>query len=138
MQARPFGTFTAPLARVEFVGTTPLGRRLIGPIVGGRIEGPVLNATQRGTSAADWLLRGPDGTTVIDVRMALRTDDGAFLYLSYSGRADWSGGVGSGPVYSAFRFDTDDERYRWLTSRLVVGRGQVGEDHGEYDLQLLD
>ncbi len=138
MQARPFGTFTAPLARVEFVGTTPLGRRLIGPIVGARLEGPHLAATQRGTSAADWLLRGPDGTTLVDVRIAMRTDDGAFLYISYAGRADWSGGIGSGPVYSAFRFDTEDPRYRWLNRRLVAGRGMVFEDHGEYDLFLLD
>lgn len=138
MQARPFGTFHAPLARVEFLGTTPRGHRLIGPLVGARLDGPVLAATQRGTSAADWLLRGPDGTTVIDVRIAMRTDDGAHLYITYDGRADWSGGIGSGPVYSAFRFDTDDPRYRWLTRRLVVGRGQVCEDHGEYALFLLD
>ncbi|KRF00978.1 hypothetical protein ASG88_11305 [Nocardioides sp. Soil777] len=137
MQLQPFGTFTAPLGRVEFVGDTPRGRRLIGPIVGARIDGEHLRADQRGTSAADWLLTGPDGATVIDVRISFRCDDGAFVQIAYTGRADWAGGVGSGPVYSAFRFETEDERYRWLHSRIVVGKGQVHPDHGTYDLFLL-
>lgn len=137
MDLQPFGTFTAPLNRVEFVGSTPRGRRMVGPIVDARLEGPHVSASQRGTSAADWLLTAPDGSTVIDVRISLRTDDGAFIQVTYSGRADWSGGVGSGPVHSAFRFDTEDSRYRWLNSRLVLGKGQVELDHGAYDLFLL-
>ena len=137
MELRPFGTFTAPLGRVEFVGDTPRGRRLIGPIVHARIQGEHLRATQRGRSAADWLLTGPDGATVIDVRISFRTDDGAFVHVTYSGRTNWARGVGSGAVYSAFRFETEDERYRWLHSRLVVGKGRVHPDHGVYDLYLL-
>ncbi|WP_159083500.1 DUF3237 domain-containing protein [Nocardioides terrigena] len=137
MQLQPFGTFTAPLERVEFVGTTPRGRRLVGPIVNARLQGEHVRASQRGRSAADWLITGPGGATVIDVRISLRCDDGAFLQVSYSGRTDWAGGVGSGAVYSAFRFETGDDRYRWLHSRLVVGKGQVHEDHGVYDLFLL-
>ncbi|KQY56150.1 hypothetical protein ASD11_16950 [Aeromicrobium sp. Root495] len=138
MQATPFGTFTAPLAKVELRADGPRGHRLVGPIVGGRFEGPHLNADQRGTSAADWLLWGPDGTVVVDVRISLRTDDGAFIQVTYDGKADWSDGVGSGPVYSAFRFDTSDERYSWLTGRLVVGRAEVGPTQGVYTLSLLD
>lgn len=138
MDLQPFGRMAAPLAPVEFVGTTPRGQRLVGPIVNARLEGPYVQATQRGTSGADWLLMAPDGTTLVDVRISWRTDDGAFLYLSYTGRADWVDGVGSGPVYSAMRFDTDDERYIWLTKRLIIGKGQVQLDRGHYDLYLLD
>jgi hypothetical protein len=137
MELQPFGTFQAPLNPVEFVGSTPRGRRLVGPIDGARLEGPHVRASQRGKSAADWLLSGPDGTTMIDVRISLRSDDGAFLQVTYTGRADWATGVGGGPVYSAFRFDTEDERYRWLQSRLVIGKGQVRRDHGAYELFLL-
>lgn len=138
MQIEPFGTFTAPLSKVEMRGDGPRGHRLVGPITEGRFEGPRFTADQRGTSAADWLLMGPDGTVVVDVRISLRTHDGAFVQVTYDGRADWSGGIGSGPVYSAFRFDTDDERYAWLTGRLVVGRAQVGPTQGVYTLSLLD
>lgn len=137
MDLEPFGTFRAPLNPVEFVGSTPRGRRLVGPIDGARLEGPLLAASQRGKSGADWLRTGPDGTTLIDVRISLRSDDGAFLQVSYTGRADWATGVGGGPVYSAFRFDTEDDRYRWLNSRLVIGKGEVQLDHGAYDLFLL-
>ena len=137
MRTEPFGTLHAPLARVEFRGDAPMGHRLVGPIVGARIDGPRLRATQEGTSGADWLIQAPDGTVIVDVRLSLRTDDGAPLQLAYCGRADWSGGIGSGAVSSAFAFDTDDERYSWLCSRLVVGRGVVEPDRGTYELALL-
>lgn len=138
MKLELFGSMDAPLAPVEFVGNGPRGRRLVGPIVGARLEGPYVNATQRGTSAADWLLMSADGTTIIDVRIAWRTDDGAFLYLTYRGRADWSAGIGARPVYSALHFDTEDVRYRWLTKRIIVGKGHVQLDRGGYELFMLD
>ena len=138
MRLTPFATYTAPLAKVEMRGDGPRGHRLVGPIVGARMEGEGFAASQRGTSSADWLLQGPDGTIVVDVRLSLRTDDGAFVQVTYGGRADWSEGIGSGPVLSWFTFDTDDERYAWLSRRLVVGRGVVQPDHGRYELSLLD
>lgn len=138
MDLVPFATMTAPLSKVEYRGDGPRGHRLVGPIAGARLEGEMLNATQRGTSSADWLLQGPDGTIVVDVRMSVRTDDGAFLQITYGGRANWADGIGSGPVFSAFTFETDDDRYTWLTRRLVVGRGLVSPEHGIYSLFLLD
>lgn len=137
MRATPFGTMRAPLARVEFRGDGPCGHRLVGPIDGATIDSPFLQARQVGKSSADWLLLGPDGTVTIDVRLSLRTSDDAFIQVTYDGRADWSDGVGSGPVFSAFRFDTSDERYRWLCSRIVVGRGIVDPTTGVYELALL-
>lgn len=138
MQLIPFATMTAPLAKVEYRGDGPRGHRLVGPIVGARLEGEGVMASQRGTSSADWLIQGPDGTIVVDVRMSVRTDDGAFLQITYGGRASWADGIGSGDVFSAFTFDTDDERYAWLRRRLVVGRGVVRPDQGVYSLFLLD
>ncbi|WP_229052377.1 DUF3237 domain-containing protein [Aeromicrobium sp. Leaf350] len=138
MKLVPFATMTCPLAKVEYRADGPRGHRLVGPIKGARLEGEQLQATQRGTSSADWLLQGPDGTIVVDVRMSIRTDDGAFLQITYGGRASWADGIGSGPVFSAFTFDGDDERYAWLRRRLVVGRGEVRPDQGVYSLYLLD
>ncbi|GAA1541934.1 hypothetical protein HD600_000861 [Microbacterium ginsengiterrae] len=137
MRIEPFGTFRAPLSRVEFRGDASRGHRLVGPIVGATIDGPLLRATQNGTSAADWLLQGPDGTVFIDVRISMRTDDGAPLQITYSGRADWPDGVGSGPVRAAFVFETDAPQYRWLCSRMVVGVGSVEQTHGSYSLAML-
>ncbi len=137
MELEPLCRFTAELNRTELVVPGPLGRRIIGPIINARLEGERLKASQRGTSAADWLLLADDGTTYIDVRMALVTDDGAFIYLTYAGRADWSGGVLSGPVYSAPTFATEDPRYQWLNPLQCAGKGRVFEGGAEYEIAVL-
>jgi hypothetical protein len=137
MLLEPLATFKARLSRTELVASTPRGRRIIGPIVDARLEGERLSATQVGTSAADWLVMAPDGTTYIDVRIAVRTDDGARLFMTYFGRADWSGGVMSGPVYSTPCFETSDPRYAWLNPVLCAARGRVFEGGAEYELAVL-
>lgn len=137
MRLEPLCTFTARLSKTELVATTPLGRRIIGPIHGATLTGERVRAVQRGTSAADWLVMGPDGTVQIDVRLVFVTDDGARLYLEYLGRADWSGGVMSGPVYSVPTFSTDDPRYSWLNSVQCAARGQVRQDGADYEMFVL-
>jgi len=137
MQLEPLCTFTAQLSRTELVASTPVGRRIIGPIHSATLTGDRLRATQRGTSAADWLVMGPDGTVQIDVRLVFVTDDGARLFVEYLGKADWSGGVMSGPVYSTPTFATDDPRYRWLNAVQCAARGQVHETGAQYELFVL-
>lgn len=137
MEIEHLCTFTAHLARTEMVATTPRGRRVIGPIVDSELTGDRLTATQVGTSAADWLVMGPDGTTFIDVRIAFKTHDGARLFMAYRGRADWSGGIMSGPVFSTPVFETQDERYAWLNPILCVGKGRVFDGGAEYQIGRL-
>ena len=137
MQLEPLCHFTAALAKTEFVGNTPRGRRIIGPIVGSTLSGDRLTATQIGTSAADWLVIAPDGTTYIDVRIAFLTDDGARIYMTYLGRADWSAGVFGGPVYSTPVFETQDERYTWLNTVMCAGKGEVFDGGARYELAVL-
>lgn len=129
--------YEAKLARTEMVATTPRGSRIIGPIVNSTLEGERISARQVGTSAADWMVLGPDGTTFIDVRIVFRTHDDAWVYMSYKGRADWSGGVMSGPVFSTMVFETQDERYAWLNPVLAVGRGVVTDAGGDYEIGIL-
>ena len=106
------------------VADTPRGRRIVAGIREGRLDGERLQASQRGTSAADWLVIGSDGTAFIDVRISFRTDDGAFIQMTYSGRGDWGDGPMTGPVYSAPYFETDDDRYSSAgTRRGLIRRG---------------
>lgn len=130
----PLCRFTASLGRPEMVATTPRGNRIIAGINEGRLVGDRIDATQRGSSAADWLLIGTDGTAFVDVRITFRTADGAFLFMEYSGRGDWSGGPMTAPVYSAPTIETDDARYSWLNSLQIVGKGEVAEGGAHYDL----
>jgi hypothetical protein len=137
MQLEPLTRFTATLGRTELVASTPRGRRIIGPIADSALEGERLTARQVGTAAADWLLMGPDGTVFIDVRIAFRTHDGARLFMAYTGRADWSTGVMSAPVFSTPRFETEDSRYAWLNPVLCAARGSVSERGAEYEIAVL-
>jgi hypothetical protein len=99
----------------------------------------------RGTvqNGADWALIRSDNVGVLDVRLALELDDGAFVFMSYPGLFD-AGPRGFrrliseephlgtdlhpyfAPVYTTPRFETDDPRYRWLMRHQCAGFGTVG------------
>lgn len=133
-----FCTYTVNLNAPDMVGRTFRGQRYIVSLSDGRWEGPTFAASQRGPAAADWLTIGDDGTAHIDVRMTLRTDDKAFIYVEYEGRADWSGGVGSAPGYSAPRFETDHPDYAWMNSRQFLGKGGMDGNRARYEIYLVE
>lgn len=127
MELRPFGSLTLELAsdRLFFLGDTPVGKRIIQEIAAVRFEGERLKANQKGMAAADWLVIDEKGIATFDIRLLLETDDGALVYLNYEGKADWSAGMGQGPVYVIAKFETGDDRYRWLNSAPIVGKGTL-------------
>jgi hypothetical protein len=90
------------------------------------LSGQRLNASLAGRAAADWLTISGHVAT-IDVRATLETEDGALIYLQYSGRSDVTRGLGSAPVYVAPIFEASDERYRWLNAVQAVGVGDIAE-----------
>jgi len=94
-------------------------------------EGDRLRAEMAGGAVADWALIGLEGTGTLDVRAALRTDDGAIIFTQYNGKvnADLSQGLQLPlTVYVAPRFETCDEHYAWLNRIQAVGKGTVHED----------
>ena len=137
MELVPFCTYTASVIKPDFVGTTPAGRRMIVGVREARWEGERFKASQRGESAADWLVVGPDGTAMPDVRMTLRTDDGAFVFVEYHGRGDWSAGSGTAPIYSAVTFELEDERYAWMNKVQFVGKGGLVDGRVSYEIYEL-
>jgi len=64
----------------------------------------------------------------------VETDDGALIYITYEGRADWSEGPGTKPIYMAPKFETSDERYTWLNAVQAVGKGQLGAGTVSYEI----
>ena len=100
-------------------GRTPTGQRSQSDIRSAVFEGERLRATLAGT-ASDWLVLAGD-VGVIDVRMALRTHDGALIGLRYTGRLDVADPANRVSRVAA-TFDTGDERYRWLTRIQAVGK----------------
>lgn len=132
MELKPFGTLTLELAsdRLYFLGETPVGKRIVQEIAGVTLAGDRVNATLKGHAAADWLAIDATGIATFDIRMTLETEDGALLYLNYEGKADWSGGMGQSPVYVIAKFETGDDRYRWLNSAGICGKGTLQEGGG--------
>ena len=66
------------------VGTTPHGTRRIVYVKGGTFEGPKIKGVVL-PGGGDWVTVRPDGASVLDVRLALRTDDGHIIYMVYRG-----------------------------------------------------
>ena len=119
----------------------PQGSRAIVEWADGRLEGRGMRARATGTAGADWMLVGPQGIGTADWRGTVETDDGAVVYIHGDGRCDLSRGFGGGALLiGGCRFETGDERYRWLNSvhavyrGVVVGDGMAGDGvyHDEY------
>jgi Protein of unknown function (DUF3237) len=121
-----------PTPLLQF-GRTPRGKRGIGFVRAGSFEGPAMKGEVLG--GADHLLVLADGAAVPDVRLALRTDDGALIQMEYKGvlrapravMAKFAEPETLDPSEYYFRitvlFETADERYAALNQAVCVGYG---------------
>lgn len=128
----PMGTITVQLGQRIEVGDGPKGSRLLVDVISIEVEGDRIRAKLAANDAADWLTIGADGAVgCVDVRFTLETDDGAFIYVEYGGRADMKNGL----ITTAPTFQTGDERYAWLNRIQAVGAGVLdGSDQLVYTL----
>ena len=131
----PLGTMVGRLRKPFVLEGTPVGTRMIFEVEDGTISGERLNAKLVGQSGADWLVVGPDGTGTLDVRMLVETDDGALVFISYNGRVDLGHPA---HVYSAPRFETGDERYRWLNTIQAVAKGTLSDNGSTLTYELCE
>jgi len=99
----------------------PGGERLTVAVTGGTFQGPKLKGIAL-TPSGDWLVRRPDGSSVLDVRTTLQTDDEQLIYLSYRGIMYTPKG---GKLYwrTIPMFETGAEKYAWLNHIVCVGTG---------------
>jgi hypothetical protein len=130
----PLATMRFTLAAPITIADTPRGTRVVVEVSNGALEGDRIRAHQKGAAAADWLTVDAHGLGTLDVRGVLETDDGALIYVTYTGRIDFATG---GTPYTAPLFDTGDERYRWLTRIQAVGKGVTEGDTLTYELYEL-
>jgi len=114
------------------VGETPAGTRMIIEVESAEMEGERLRAAMKGASSADWFTIGPDLTGTLDVRALLETHDGALVFVQYLGRTDLS--VPNSPIYTAPRFETGDDRYKWLNRVQAVGKGALDGNSLTYEI----
>jgi hypothetical protein len=133
---RLHGLFTAEieLAPAQELGTTPLGRRRVIGITGGRFSGERL-AGRVVPGGADWQLIRADGVAWLDARYTLETRDGALIYVRNRGyrhgapevlaRIAAGENVEPGEYYMRTTplFETGDARYAWLNRMVCVASG---------------
>jgi hypothetical protein len=128
------GTLRAETGTRTVVDNGPQGTRTIVEILGGRFEGPRLKGTVQ-APAGDWITNRADGTYRLDVRLTLRTDDGALILVSYNGVGHTTSSGAS--LRTAPLFETGDPRYVWLTRLQAVGVGERVGTAVKYDFYAL-
>lgn len=101
-----------------------LGTRLIVPVTGGTFTGPKLKGTAL-SNGGDWIVRRPDGASVLNVRATLKTDDDQLIYMTYDGIMYTPPGAKPTDMYwrTTPRFETASEKYAWITRVVAVGVG---------------
>ncbi len=128
------GTMQVQTGTRTVVENGPQGTRTIVQIVSGRFEGPRFKAAVQ-IPAGDWITNRADGSYRLDVRLTLKTDDGALILVTYNGIGQTTPAGAS--LRAAPLFETGDQRYAWLTKLQAVAVGErVGTDV-KYDVYAL-
>jgi hypothetical protein len=128
------GTLHADTGTRTVIENAPQGTRTIVQVTGGRFEGPKVKASVL-TPAGDWITNRADGSYRLDVRLTLKTDDGAMILVTYNGIGQTT------PAGASLRiaplFETGDSRYSWLTRLQAVGVGERVGTAVTYDIYAI-
>jgi hypothetical protein len=143
MKMVPLVNYRATLAEPIEVGAGPFGTRRIFDVTGGSFEGPRMRGRLL-PSGGDWILVDEEGVGRLDVRGTFETEDGAHIYVQYYGVVVLNEKVAEalakgeetqfGDTYFVTqpRFETGDERYRWLNRVVAVAEGRALPSAVEY------
>lgn len=116
---------TATTELSALIPNGPNGTRVIVRAESGTFEGANIKGTVQGPGG-DWLVIRPDGTMVLDVRIILKTDDDALIYMTYKG-------IGKdGRLHTTPSFETNAEKYAYLNDAVCMSTGAVGADSVTY------
>jgi len=117
---------------------------------GSWVKGPSIRGEVIAPSG-DWLRVMPNGTRRLDVRLSIKTEDGAIIFVTYTGRAAaapsdvaarLAGGETLGPDHFYFvvapTFETAAPAYAWLNDIVAVGKlvscNRSHDRHVTYDI----
>ena len=132
------------LEPVRDLGETPLGRRRIIGITGGKFSGSRLSGRIL-PGGADWQLIRADGVACLDARYTLETDDGALIYVNNKGyrhgpkeameRLARGEEVDPALIYTRSTpwLETSSPGYAWLNRMICVATGARRPAAVEFD-----
>jgi hypothetical protein len=138
-------TMTLGVSGMQAIGATPSGNRRIGLVAGGTFVGERLRGTVL-PGGADWIMVRGDGSTTLDVRLVLETDDKALIGMTYRGmrhgpaavmeRVNRGEPVDPSEYYfrTAVAFETAAAKYDWLNRIIAVGTGRRPPEGPVYDV----
>ncbi len=133
VRTRPLFTMQLKV-HMQVIGEAPGGFRRIGVVTGGVFHGERLSGEVLG-GGSDWQIVRPDGAVTLDVRLVLKTHDGAMIGATYRGlrqgppdvmeRIDRGEIVDPADYYFRISpiFETAAASYAWLNRMLCIGTG---------------
>ena len=126
-------SYNASLAPPEVIGPLAEGIRVNFYVTDGLFQGPNIKGKLRPVGG-DWLTIRKDGIGILDVRATMETDDGALIYIAYSGTLNLGPdgyknfAEGKLPEFIhltvSSRMYTANPKYEWVNRSQYV---QVGE-----------
>ena len=141
----PLFTMRLRVTELQPVGDAPGGKRVVGVVAGGTFEGARLKGEVL-TGGSDWIIVRTDGAFTLDVRLVLKTDDGALIGMTYKGLRHGSPEVlakvakgepvDPGLLYfrTACFFETASEKYGWINRIIALGVGHRPPEGPVYEM----
>jgi hypothetical protein len=146
LKSRPLFDISITLHPIQEIGSTPAGERRVIPVAGGQFNGERINGTIMPHAGSDLLLLRADGSFQQDVRLTLRTDDGALILMTYRGvrhgppevsqRIARGEAVAPSDYYLRIApfFETAARDYSWLNTLLSIGVGERQPNGARYEV----
>ncbi len=134
MRFSPLFIFQIEVKPPSIIGATPGYDRRIGEIAGGRFEGERLRGRIL-SGGSDWQSLRADGTTTLNVRLVMQTDDGELVGMTYLGmrhgpkevmeRIARGENVSPSEYYMRATpyYETASQKYGWLNRIVSVAYG---------------
>jgi len=99
---------------------SPGGAQIVVPVLDGTFEGPKLKGTTVVGPSSDWIVIRSDGSSVLDMRLLLQTDDAQQISVTWRGIAYTKP---DGSLYARILpiFETGAVKYAWLNQVVAVG-----------------
>src|SRR5437867_5797393 len=123
INARPLMVLRLATAATHDIGATPHGTLSIFPVTGGSFEGERLRGKVL-AGGGDWVTGKADDPLELDLRVTLETDDGALIYMTFTGLRD--------DAHYYFRtlprFETAASKYAFLNRLLAVGIAEIRKE----------
>jgi len=145
VHTRPLFVMRLDVRKLLIVGATPGAFRRIGVVTGGSFEGERLSGEVL-DGGSDWQTVRNDGTTILNVRLVLKTLDDALICMTYQGvrhgPPDVLDRIEKGEVVDPtsyyFRtnplFETSAANYDWINRIVAVGIGHRQADGPIYSV----